>query len=297
MEFFPQHPEGPEAVGEMPVRFEDVTQLGRVTLECLPTAISSVVWPKFLSDIGAKGRGPTDVLPILSRLIIHSEGGPVAAHRPLEGKGTYQLCHSRNPAGDVDRILINMWVTLSGVVGHTHGFPVKNAGAPVQVGRVFAEHVFTRPFAPPAERRVLELDPGIGFKVPPTRYEWRTPQTVLASGENEVEWLDDAIIPDASVTALGFVHTDSNQHVNSLVYPRLFEDAALRRLFEYGHKSVLGRSIELMFRKPCFSGERVQVSIQAGRIEGGFIVRGFVHAPGEPPDKGRAYARLVLTSI
>jgi hypothetical protein len=65
-------------------------------------------------------------------------------------------------------------------------------------------------------------------------------------------------------------HTDSNQHVNSLVYPRLFEDAALRRFAALGRLKppVLSRHVEAAFRKPCFAGETYAVALQAFTLEG-----------------------------
>src|SRR5205823_12900006 len=39
----------------------------------------------------------------------------------------------------------------------------------------------------------------------------------------------DEVAPDDFAETFGLVHTDSNHHVNSLVYIRLFEEAALRR--------------------------------------------------------------------
>ena len=78
----------------------------------------------------------------------------------------------------------------------------------------------------------------------------------------------DGSIPRRS--AFGLAHTDSNQHVNSLVYPRLFEDAALRRFAALGKLKppVLARHVEAAFRKPCFAGERYVIALQAFTIAG-----------------------------
>jgi hypothetical protein len=62
----------------------------------------------------------------------------------------------------------------------------------------------------------------------------------------------------------GLVHTDSNMHVNSLVYLRMFEEAALRRLAQLGKGSaVLGRTLDIAYRKPCFAGQTMFVVEQA----------------------------------
>jgi acyl-CoA thioesterase FadM len=60
------------------------------------------------------------------------------------------------------------------------------------------------------------------------------------------------------------VHTDSNMHVNSLVYVRLFEEAALRRFAALGKGSaLLGRMLDIAYRKPCFAGQTMRVVGQA----------------------------------
>ena len=61
---------------------------------------------------------------------------------------------------------------------------------------------------------------------------------------------------DPTPLPLGLAHTDANQHVNSLVYPRLFEEAVLRRLATLGKPTaLLTRRAEVAFRKPAFAGE------------------------------------------
>jgi hypothetical protein len=58
--------------------------------------------------------------------------------------------------------------------------------------------------------------------------------------------------------------------VNSLVYPRLFEDAALRRFAELGRLKppVLSRFVEAAFRKPCFAGETYALALRAFELGG-----------------------------
>ena len=58
-------------------------------------------------------------------------------------------------------------------------------------------------------------------------------------------------------------------HVNSLAYLRVFEEAALRRFVELGRGSlVLGRRIDIAYRKPCFAGQTMRVVQQAFELEG-----------------------------
>jgi acyl-CoA thioesterase FadM len=58
-------------------------------------------------------------------------------------------------------------------------------------------------------------------------------------------------------------------HVNSLAYLRMFEEAAMRRFVELGQTSTwLGRSLEIVYRKPCFAGQTLRVVQQAFEIDG-----------------------------
>ncbi len=82
--------------------------------------------------------------------------------------------------------------------------------------------------------------------------------------------LEERMSVDATPIAFGLAHTDSNRHVNSLVYPRLFEDAAMRRFAALGKlkPAVLSRHAEAAFRKPCFAGETYAVALQAFTLGG-----------------------------
>ena len=82
------------------------------------------------------------------------------------------------------------------------------------------------------------------------------------------------------------MHTDGNQHVNSLVYPRIFEELALRR---HGDPKILARAIELRWRKPFFAGDRATVALS---IEGDSAVGTF--APAASPDRASCVIAMTL---
>ncbi len=264
---FPAEPEVPPsqcASGHPPVRYEDISQDGRVKPLALPPALGAIVWQQSVRASAALTRLQHEgVVPILTRFVIEGGQGPVSVRRPLSAQGCYQLAHTVDERGVVDRIMLNMWLRLAAPLARTHGPPPPRAGELVGVGRVFGEHVFTRAFAPPAQRKVLRLDvPGLP-PVPPDRYLWRPPveMLVLPPGARP---LDAAPVPDPVVHVFGLTHTDSNQHVNSLVYPRLFEEAVLRRLAAHGRSSaLLARFAEVGYRKPCFVGNHVRILVQA----------------------------------
>jgi hypothetical protein len=142
----------------------------------------------------------------------------------------------------------------------------------VLVGRVYVEHVFTRPFAPPAERKVTRLDLR-GF---PSVPEDARP---FASAE--------ALVADHRLTTVrqhrfGLMHTDSNQHVNSLVYPRLFEEAAAEE-----EPGLLAEALELRYRKPFFAGDRAALSL--AHLAGGVALGAFA-----PPEADRPSATVSM---
>jgi acyl-CoA thioesterase FadM len=92
--------------------------------------------------------------------------------------------------------------------------------------------------------------------------------------------------------ALGVMHTDSNQHVNSLVYPRLFEEAALRRFAVLGKSTtVLARSIDIAYRRPSFAGDTLRIFVRA--FENAAI--GYFFGTNDDPSdvkKARAFVQM-----
>ncbi len=76
--------------------------------------------------------------------------------------------------------------------------------------------------------------------------------------------------------------------------PRLFEDAALRRLAAFGKlkPAVLSRYVEAAFRKPCFAGETYAVALQTFTLDGQLgAVGGFVSAADAQSEEALAKAK------
>jgi acyl-CoA thioesterase FadM len=97
------------------------------------------------------------------------------------------------------------------------------------------------------------------------------------------------------------MHTDSNQHVNSLVYPRLFEEAVMRRLFALGRsRAVLARSLVIGWRRPSFAGDVLKVDLRlfetsaTGLVAVGMFFGETETAKGPDRDRARCYVRLDL---
>ncbi len=288
----PDLPADAVATAEFPLRYEDVAQDGRMMTTAIPPAIGWTVWRQLLGNHpAAKAMQQTGIVAILSRLTVDGSDAPIRIDRPAEATGGYQLAHHAT-AGSVDKLFLNMWVEVRGARGRL--VPPEPAGAPVVAGRVFAEHTFTRLFAPPDQRRVTRLGlPGLP-EVPPAVHPFAPPTTAMELPAG-AEPLDDEYRPDPTSTVFGLDHTDSNQHVNSLVYPRLFAEAALRRLATLGHpRAGLVRALDIAYRKPSFAGDAVQVHLRAFRLGERLGAAGFVADAGDPTRRARCCARILF---
>lgn len=236
-------------------RYEDITQDGRLQLTALMPGLGASVWRALLSQIPAietfRAQG---ILPILRRLVLVGEDRSVSVNVPIEYTGSFRF--AREKGGE--RLFANMWLEARAPIGSTFG-PAPSPDAPSElVGRVFAEHVLTRPFASPAERKVTRLDaPGVPA-VPEDEHELETAEALIESAGGPLEPAGDFVF--------GMLHTDSNQHVNSLVYPRVFEEALVRKLVQDARipaaHALMARSIELRWRRPFFAGERAELGLR-----------------------------------
>lgn len=227
-------------------RYEDVTQDGRFLLTAFMPGLGAAVWRSLvkhtatLSAFAAQG-----ILPILRRLVAVGEDGPFSVHTPLASKGTWRL--AREDGGD--RIFLDMWLEAHTSKGTTLGPPPPKDAPRVLAGRVYGEHVITKPFAPKTERKVTKIDaPGL----PPL------PEDVHPFLESDA-LLAGHTLDDAGQIAFGMMHTDSNQHVNSLVYPRRFEEAVIAHVAP--PPAFVARAFEVRWRKPFFAGERARIGV------------------------------------
>lgn len=247
---------GEDVVGEAELlpRYEDIAQDGRFLLTAMTPGLGAAVWRALLRKIPAsKAFQEQGILPILSRMVLVGEDRSVSVHQPIRYQGRFRFARQRGG----DRLFVNMWVDAFAPLGSTFGPPPpKDAEAPL-VGRIFAEHVITRPFAGPGERKVTRLEaPGVA-PIPEDEYDFEDAEA-LASKVARVG-------PEADVR-FGMMHTDSNQHVNSLVYPRIAEEHAIDRLSDEARTKKLARALDMRWRKPFFAGQTARLGI--GTFEG-----------------------------
>ncbi len=253
---FPEPPEvDPAQRASAPtfLRYEDVCQDGRVLILGLPHSLGVAVWQQILRRHPitemARDHG---IIPILTRMVLSGEPNRTTVDRPVEARGSFQLAHAGSPDAP-ERLFFNAWVDLRA--------SVRDGSEPPRVGRVFAEHVFTRLFAPPGKRKVVALEHPALPAVPPASYTWRDPGDILTLPDG-ARWIDEKLAVTGTIS-FALTHTDSNQHVNSLAYLALFEHQALQHIAALGRSTVLlSRHAEITYRKPCFAGDHQAIALR-----------------------------------
>jgi hypothetical protein len=280
--------DGPRASARVSLRFEDVTQDGRIVLEALPTVLGPTVWRDLDKSPGFRVCYENGVFPILSRLMLEGTGGPFSPLGRVDAEGSYRMARASD-----GRFMLEVWADLHAPIGQ-HFAPLLPDAQRALAGRVLAEHVFTRPFASPGERRVTAFD----FEGAPLVTETRSaplPFESVAALPLGAKALEVAPRIDSVPIVFGIFHTDGNMHVNSLAYLRVLEEAALRRFVELGRGSrVLGRSIDIAYRRPCFAGQTMRVVAQAFELDGRLgvcatLVDAATLVEGAPPTEARAH--------
>lgn len=283
------------AEGTLRLRYEDIAQDGALAPSVLSAGVGVSVWEKLMANPAAQGMWSRGEIPILTRLVLASGEGPVSVGAPVTIRGAHRFSHVRLDSGEVDRILLEMWASARAPRGHTHG-PVPGPEAEiVTAGRLYAEHVLTRLFAAKGDRKVRRLEvPGMP-EVPAPEVPFVSP---ARTGELP---MGAHALGEARMTsvAFGMSHSDANQHVNSLVYLRMAEDAALVHLKTLGRGPALSIELaEAAYRKPSFAGESLSLVLQAfetsheGRARVG-VFGGFVDEGG-PLTEARTFVRLLF---
>jgi hypothetical protein len=264
---------------DLGVRYEDLTQDSRLRLEGVWPAMGRILWTDLpvaqsLGRLAAQG-----IRNVLARVLMQCENEPLTARLPAKSEVRYELAHTVDAEGRPNRRLLLTHLRTLGWRGTPDNPVALPTGDRVLAARAYGMHVFTRPTARGGDHRVLELhDEVLGDELGP-RVELPAPQELLELPAGAT-WIEPAPTPDPAPTVFGLSHTDGNQHVNFQAYPRLVEDAALRRLhaLHLGGR-WLGRRLEVAYRKPCFAGERMQIVVRA--FERG-EARGVVAAFAEP---------------
>lgn len=284
----PSFAPGQSVVTTTPLRYEDLTQEGRMMPIALPSTMSGL-WREVLTDHpGARNALKSGVIPILTRMTLVATDQPIHVNRPVETTAGFELAHDRDDAGNVTRLFLNVWTQVSGASGRIS--PNSKPGPYAIAGRLFAEHTFTRLLAPPDQRKVTRLDVDGYPQIPDARHHPPVPATAQEPPE-AARWLDD-LASDLAPYDFTLDQTDSNQHVNSLVYIRLFVDATNRRLALSGRRGKLrSRAVDIAYRKPSFAGDSVRAQLRLYEGPDGLGAAGFIAGDDGKP---RVYVRVAI---
>lgn len=280
---------------ELTLRYEDITQDGRLRLTTMPECLARTVWGKLIGPSKLFGQLTAQgIAPLLTRLVIEGGDGPISVAHPLQAIGRFRFAHSLDDDAEVQRIVLNMWGELNGPRASVRDPQPEGRGETINVGRIFAEHTLSRPFAAKGERKVRRLDGITGISpYPKANYLGESPRGLLAlpRGSEALE----PLTADPQPVVFGVDDTDSNQHVNSLAYPGVFRAAALRRFAQAGQSpKLMLRTLEIGFRKPSFAGESLHVHVRQFRYRS--RVGAICTLGAEDPDQSpRCIARMYFT--
>jgi hypothetical protein len=285
----PSFPSGHSATTIAYLRYEDVTQDGRLIPVAAPAALAGLWRETLVHHVGHRNAITQGVIPILTRLTINSLEQPIRVDRQIESRTGFELAHDLDASGAPSRLFMNVWCEIRGVAGKLGRTPT--AGDLALAGTVFAEHTYTRLLAPPDQRKVTRFDVEGLPALPEARYTAPAPTTAQDAPAG-ASWLDE-LAPDPAEYAFTLDQTDSNQHVNSLVYIRVFHDALNRRLAATGRPMRLrSRAVDIAYRKPCFAGDRVRASLRLFEGPEGLGAAGLI--AGSDDGKPRCYIRVQI---
>jgi hypothetical protein len=297
VERIPQAPEvaaNRRASGHFRLSYEDIAQDGRLLLHGIPKGMGCSFWAKAAPQNGIdhamRERG---VVPILVKMWTQGGAGPVGLGSAVRADARFEYERVDDEAGEVDKLVLSVWVELKAPPGTVHGeADAASDSEELVIGRVFTEHIFTRLFAKRGERKVTRLEGSRLPEVPQSVRSWQQPVSLLDLPDGAVP-IDDMTI-DQSAVVFGVDHTDSNQHVNALVYPRLFREAALRRMATLGlETNMIARSQQTAYRKPSFAGDRCRIALSCFRL-GDAVGATACLLDGDDPKRGRIFDRVMF---
>jgi len=290
----PVFPPGQSTTSERHLRYEDCTQDGRLIAVAVPPALAALWQTVLAQHPGARSASVAGVVPLMTRLTVSSVDQAIRVQRPVETVSGFELAHDRDAAGAVSKLFLNVWADVKAIPGRAgRGAPRPASRDLVIAGRAFAEHVFTRPFAPVDQRRVVSLAGVDGYPdLPATRYAQPAPGSA-GEAPDGAAWLDE-LTPDAVDIVFTLDQTDANQHVNSQVYVRHFLAAVQRQLAAGGHPAnIRSKAFDIAYRKPSFVGERVRAFVRLFALGDHLGGAGFIAGPGEEA-KPRCYVRALF---
>lgn len=279
------------------IRYDDLTQHAHVKLVTLQLGLGKLCFENLWAKHPLFETRKQGVAPILSRLVLETEPVAVSFGAPLEARGGIEIAHERH-AGEVSALFMNGSAEIWALPSRRNPAVDPKARQSVRIGRAFGEHILTKPFGPPSERKVLRFDVAGQPEIPSAEHTRMRIHDNVALPEGATA-LDSGFLPDERPWVFGLMHTDINQHVNSLVYARMFEEAAVRRALRHGkQRGLYASKLSLCYRKPCFQGESVHCMLQSYTLgEGVYGAVGYIGPEGTPLEKANCSFLLQFALI
>jgi|GEM_PF-1954360 len=260
-----------------PVRFTDLSERLAIKLSALPGYLSRAHFESWHRRVGAPDF--SDFSGVFTPLVyVEAEVSDLPLGSPtmrgdLRVRGSTRLAKSLDANGEVRRL------AREGLYEVT----TQQGGL---VGRARFVNVFTRYDTDPARRRIVALPPEMGLgTVPSRRIDIPEVADLVPLAARAADFADQ------EPGAWHYTQTDANRHVNSMEYLRSMEDFVAGGLAARGHdlRRLYPARARILYRKPCFRGERYTRRAWAGSEEPLVIAGGF-HKHADRPDAPPAVA-------
>ncbi|MEW6778324.1 MAG: hypothetical protein AB1405_18645, partial [Bdellovibrionota bacterium] len=215
-----------EANGQQPLSFEDLTERAAVKLTSLLRLVARTNWPLFQENIiPNEQRTKTGLTAIIYRMELESTGNSVDLTKPAKVDVKISLAHAGE--GKDRRIISVSDIGLWGNAIRENNY--------VLAARVYIHHVFTRPFGPPENRRVTELEAPLGFSkpFPDRKIDFLRPEDLLSPPEGLKPLHSD--LSDGEPHVWAYELTDLNQHVHAMDYVGTGITFAADQMARVGH--------------------------------------------------------------
>lgn len=281
---------------EQPILFEDLTERCALKLTSLLRVGGEVHYRLFERAVFDHSfRKATGLASIIYRMELEATDTPLVLGSPATVYASVEPGHSGSD--DRTRIISRGTVLIFG--------RSLESREPVPAAKAEIHHVFTRPFAPPAERRVTRLDPRLGFNrsLPEREIEFIDPDTLLDAPEG-FDRLDEED-GEREPHYWPYSNTDPNQHVHAMDYVGFAMTYATDRLArcERAPTRYFFNRARIVYRRPFFTGDPYHRRGQcfekaaAGSPDSLCFAGAFYRSEGTPaPDESPSVAMQFFTA-
>lgn len=250
--------------GERRLSFEDVDQHFHLRIRSLIGLCMPPVFGDLERRFDLAGMRRAGIIPVMYYLEFETFPQPLVFFGRVRMDYELRLRRSviegpgGNPAGRVERLLLDMHIAVSGQQGRGDPLDLRpgGEGEMVPAGRLRAVHVITRPVAPPGERQVLVVPEALRAL---QEHPWDEPMPSIERLSTVPPTLPERETGpwQEQRSVWGLHNTDVNQHVNVHEYIDALANHGARLL--YGSNLPVARHrvarMDMLFRRPFFIGD------------------------------------------